>query len=118
MQNFTIHWLFYGAVTLYLLATALVFLQKPRPSFAGLLAGFILHTAYMISRGWIGGIFIPNGITDSVYLLPWGIAAVLITLYLVQKRDDILYGLVLLAVFALFALYYPDGMIPPTPRKL
>lgn len=118
MQNFTIHWLFYGATALYLLAAALVFLKKPRLSLAGLLAGFTVHTAYMVSRGWIGGTFVPNGITDSVYLLPWGIAAVLITLYMVQKRDDILYGLVLLSLFTLFAVYYPDGMIPPTPRKL
>ncbi|HNV46404.1 MAG TPA: cytochrome c biogenesis protein CcsA [Spirochaetota bacterium] len=115
----TIGALIYGAVALYAIGLVLYLLKREQLSFGALGIGFAAHTAYQIWRAWLGGVFIPNGMVDGVFLLPWAIAGVIILLRLFGDRGTgWLSGLVPLVIFGVFALVYPKGMIPPTPNKL
>jgi len=115
----SVHLLLFGAAGLYALAFALHLLKKGRAAFGSLVAGFALHTAYQISRGWIGGVFIPNGIFEGVFLLPWAMALAVV-LFKVFSDTDLAWESAAAPVFlfAVFALIYPKGIIPPTPNKL
>ncbi|MCU0822797.1 MAG: cytochrome c biogenesis protein CcsA [Spirochaetes bacterium] len=73
---------------------------------------------YLIGRGWIGGLFLPNPIFEGPFLLPWCTA--LIAVILKIKRYDNSWGkiLFLLVPFSVFAVYHTKGIIPPTPNKI
>jgi len=115
----TIHALLYAAAALYAAAFILHLAGKGRSSFAVLCSGFAVHTAYQVSRAWITGMFIPNGMFDGVFLLPWGMALAVVLLRLFSDRGTAWESAAApLFLFALFALAYPKGLIPPTPNKL
>lgn len=115
----TIHVLLYAAAALYAVAFILHLVKRSRASFFSLCAGFLLHTAYQVSRAWLAGIFIPNGMFDGVFLLPWAIALAVVLLRLFSDRGIAWESAAApLFLFALFALAYPKGLIPPTPNKL
>ena len=83
-----------------------------------LAVGFLLQSLYLIGRGWLGDVFIPNPIVEGPFLLPWCLA--LIALAGSLARPDARRGRVmaLVVIFTLFCLFYAKGMIPPTPKKL
>ena len=110
------HFYLYIAVGLYALALFLYFI-KIRSGFLILIAGFILHTLYLIGRGWLGGIFIPNPIFEGPFLLPWCIVSIAITMKAKGNNKQWIIALALGLFFSLFAIFYAKGMIPPTPKK-
>jgi ABC-type transport system involved in cytochrome c biogenesis permease subunit len=116
---FSFNWLLYGACGIYALCALLFRLNKKGPAAALLAAGFMAHTVFLGSRCFIAGVFLFNGFTESVFLLPWAITAALLVM-LVTVREDIRWeGAAALAVlFTLFSIIYPDGIIPPTPSKI
>lgn len=110
------HIYLYLAAGIYILS--LVLSYKFRWSFWLFLCGFIIYTLYLAGRGWLGGVFLPNPLFESAFLLPWCTA--LLALILKIKKDDeswrrILY---LLVPFTIFAVYHAKGIIPPTPNKI
>lgn len=114
-----IHVPLYAAAALYAVAFILHLVKRSRASFFSLCAGFLLHTAYQVSRAWLAGIFIPNGMFDGVFLLPWAMALGIILLKLFSETGIALESAAApVFLFALFALLYPKGLIPPTPNKL
>ncbi len=117
-MEFSIHWMFYGAAALYFTSLAAYLLKKTRATVILLALGFVIHTAYLLSRGWITGMFIPNYMFDGVLFLPWGIAFFTLVKKL-TANDDTPWesAVVMLCFFTIIALIYPKGIIPPTPKK-
>jgi ABC-type transport system involved in cytochrome c biogenesis permease subunit len=113
------HVLLFAAATLYAAAFILHLIKKSRAAFCSLCAGFLVQTAYQIWRGWLAGIFIPNGMFDGIFLLPWGMALAVILMKFFSDRDLAWESAAApVFLFAVFALLYPKGLIPPTPNKL
>ncbi len=108
-----------AAVCCYMLAEFLFILRKRVLCLVLLGAGIVLHAVFLVSRGWTAGIFLPNGIFENVFLLPWALAAAVLILSLAGDRTRSWEsGVILVCLFAVFALVYPKGIIPPTPNKL
>ena len=113
-----VHGWLYAAVGCYGIAWALVGLHRQLFGRAALVAGFLLQSLYLAGRGWLGGVFIANPIVEGPFLLPWCLAAVSLLRCIDRSEADLGGMLALVVIFSLFALFYPKGMIPPTPKKL
>ncbi|PKL16605.1 MAG: hypothetical protein CVV49_15420 [Spirochaetae bacterium HGW-Spirochaetae-5] len=111
-----------AAVLLYAAASFFLILKKTKTAFILLVTGFILYSFFLISRGWITGVFIPNGMTEGVFFMPWSMTLLIIGLSVVSSdsdfRREILTGIIPVLCFSIFALFYPKGIIPPTPNKM
>ena len=112
------HFYLYLACGIYAFAWLLTFTKMMRMGHALLLAGLVVHGAYLMGRGWLGGVFIANPIVEGPFFLPfcmalicWGMGAKSIS-----GRWKILLPLVL--CFMAFSMGYAKGMIPPTPKKI
>jgi len=117
-MEFSIHLMFYAAAALYFTGLGAYLMKKSRPAVFLLAAGFVIHTAYLLSRGWITGMFIPNYMFDGVLFLPWGIACFTLIKKMTAKDDTPWESaIVMLCFFIILALIYPKGVIPPTPKK-
>ncbi|HON77642.1 MAG TPA: hypothetical protein PK544_04065, partial [Spirochaetota bacterium] len=117
-MEFSIHLMFYAAAALYFTGLGAYIMKKSRPTVFLLAAGFVIHTAYLLSRGWITGMFIPNYMFDGVLFLPWGIACFTLIKKMTAKDDTPWESaIVMLCFFIIIALIYPKGVIPPTPKK-
>ena len=114
-----IHILLYAAAALCALSGVCVFFKSRKPAYALLCAGVLAHTAYQAGRGWLSGVFIPNGMFEGVFLLPLAVALLALAHQSYGERrpdwDSVTY---LAIAFMAFALYYPHGIIPPTPQKI
>ncbi|MBN1532441.1 MAG: cytochrome c biogenesis protein CcsA [Spirochaetes bacterium] len=109
----------WAAAVCYAAAAILTFLKRAGAGYASITAGVIFNGAFLIQRGWIAGVFVPNGIVEGVFLTPFFMAAILLLLGLRNRRDlSFMSAAVLPALFGAFALLYPRGIIPPTPNKL
>ena len=108
----------YAAGALYLLCSAAILFKKERFGAFLFAGGFILHTAYQVSRCFISGTFVLNGFTDSVFLLPWALACMVILMTRIAgDKTRWLAAVPLVILFTAFAIIYPKGIIPPTPNK-
>ncbi len=108
-----------AAVLCYTAAFFFMIMRKTIPSALSICAGFVFFTIFIVSRGWIASIFIPNGLFEGVFFLPWAMALILVTVLTRSgSRDDVITGVMPLLCFAVFAAFYPKGIIPPTPNKL
>lgn len=107
----------YGSVGLYALAGIFCAARKTRPGIGVLAAGLLFHALYLIGRGWLGGIFIPNPLLEGPYFLPWCLA-LLALLGGLRGEDPWVWLLVLLLLFCVFELAYPRGIAPPSPKKV
>lgn len=114
-----IHIILYAAAALCALSGVCVFFKSRKPAYALLCAGVLAHTAYQAGRGWLSGVFIPNGMFEGVFLLPLAVALLALAHQSYGERrpdwDSVTY---LAIAFMAFALYYPHGIIPPTPQKI
>lgn len=103
----------------YFAALAAFLLRRPRISVILLAAGFAAHGFYQVLRGWIGGIFIPNGMFEGVFLLPLVLALLVLVMRIFSREQlDWESGVIPACLFMVFALLYPKGIIPPTPNKI
>lgn len=82
-----------------------------------LAAGTVVHGLYLLGRGWLAGVFIPNAVFEGPFLLPFCLAVMALVLWL-RKPDMRGTGMLALAcVFTLLSVGYAKGIIPPTPKK-
>jgi hypothetical protein len=112
-------WL-YGAAGGYLLSLLAARCGWRGRSLALLGAGWTLHGVYLLTRGWISGMFLANPMFDEVFLLPWALALLLLARAGLRGADDLppLTGLLLLCLLTLMAAAYPKGMATLGPNKL
>lgn len=80
-----------------------------------LAAGLVFQLCGLIARGWLGGVFLANPIMEAPYLLPACLTLLALIPRPVDRRQAVLTALAALALA--FLLFFPRGMIPPTPRK-
>jgi len=53
------------------------------------------------------------------FFTPFIMALLLLVVCIINKQEgDLLWGILPLAVFSAFAMFYPKGVIPPTPNKI
>jgi len=112
-----VHAYLYLTVACYI-ASFILYILRVRRAGAGLLiTGVALQSLYLLGRGWLGDVFIPNPIFEGPFLLPWCLS--LIPLVQAIKEPDSNWGptLVLVIVFSILSALYAKGMIPPTPKK-
>lgn len=113
-----VHAWLYAAVGFYAIAWGLLGWRRQSWGRIALAAGFILQSLYLIGRGWLGDVFLPNPIVEGPFVLPWCLALIVLVRSMVRP-DDRLGGLAALVVmFSVFSLFYAKGMIPPTPKKI
>ena len=117
---FTTHvhgWL-YVAVGCYLLAWGLVVCRQLSAGRWVLAVGVILQGLYLVGRGWLGGIFIPNPIVEGPFFLPWCLALIALVRSVTHPRLALPWMVGLVVIFSLLSAFYAKGMIPPTPKKI
>lgn len=108
-----------AAVLCYTAAFSFMIIRKTMPAFFSIFAGFVFFTIFIISRGWQALIFIPNGLFEGVFFMPWVMGLMLVTAMPArEKRENTITGVIPLLCSAFFAAVYPKGIIPPTPNKL
>ena len=111
---------FFPLVTACFAAAFLAHLRHCARGARTLLAmGILLNAAFLIHHSVIAGAFIANALVDPVFFIPFIIALVLI---LLLNRSGLAPGtmtgaFLLLIAAALFAVFYPKGIIPPAPNK-
>ncbi len=111
------HVYLYVAGGIFAAAALLYLLRKRTASLVVLCAGFLLYTLYLLGRGWMAGVFLPNPMTEGPFMLPWCLAV--ISIIAAFKKND-RWGLIFIPLLlaAAFAAWYAKGIIPPTPNKL
>ena len=112
-----VHAWLYSATGCYLAACVLYCFHFKRSGQTVLFAGFIIHSLYLLGRGWLGGIFIPNAVFEGPFFLPWCLAAIVIFQTLGKNHGNLGLQLALVVVFSVSSVFYAKGIIPPTPRK-
>ncbi len=104
---------------LYISAAIMFLLRKERACRLLLLSGIIFHFYFLIYRAFIPGIFLSWGMVEGVFFTPLVMALILLVVFIINKQEgDFLTGILPLAVFSIFAMFYPKGVIPPTPNKI
>ncbi len=111
-----------AAVLLYAVASFFLIIKKSKIAIITMITGFIIYTVFLVSRGWLAGFFLPNGLIEGVYFMPWSMAFITIALSIFSKepgfQNESLTALFPVLCFMIFAAFYPKGIIPPTPNKL
>lgn len=107
-----------AAAGCYSAAWVLRVLGRQRAGLAALLAAFVLQGAYLIGRGWLGGVFIPNPVVQGPFFLPWCLGLITVVLATGKPSVGTSAVLALAAAFTLISVFYAKGMIPPTPKKI
>jgi ABC-type transport system involved in cytochrome c biogenesis permease subunit len=105
---------FYLAFGGYVVSVFSCLLKKEQVAEVFFIVGFVSHTVSQITRGFYLGFFFANPMFNEISFLPWCLA--FLGLLLLRFKDDIkLFSHILIPVFlfALIALLYPKGVIPP-----
>jgi hypothetical protein len=109
--------LLYLASAAYTVSLALFLLKRETAAGLSFVCGFILHTISEAERGWFIGIFIPIGIFEGIFFLPWCLAFLAVIFSFLKKdRDLILSSVIPVLIFLVVALSYPKGISPPSPN--
>ena len=112
-----VHAWLYWATGCYFTAFILCCYHMQRTGRAALVAGFISQSLYLLGRGWLGDLFIPNAIFEGPFFLPWCLALISLVRSVKKPCGNLGGALALLVVFSLFSVFYAKGLIPPTPKK-
>ncbi len=92
--------------------------KSKRVGVSFLSTGLILHLLYLLGRGWLGGVFIPNALVEGPFFFPFCVSG--LALYAAGRQDDRSWNWLILTafLFTLLAIMYAKGIIPPTPNKV
>ena len=108
-----------AAVLFYAVAVFFMIFKKYRIAACSIMAGFVVYTVFIFSRGWMSSLFTTYGIFEGVFFLPWAMALITVLLvFFSAEKEDAVTAVIPLLCFSLFAAFYPKGIIPPTPNKL
>lgn len=113
-----VHGWLYTATGCYWVAWILYACRQQGIGRAALALGFILQSLYLIGRGWLGDVFIPNPIVEGPFFLPWCLALVALVRSWTHPKMAMPWVLGLAVIFSVLSVFYAKGMIPPTPKKL
>lgn len=113
-----VHGWLYTAAGCYFVAWILYVCRKQGAGRALLAAGMVLQGLYLLGRGWLGTVFIPNPIVEGPFFLPWCLALIALVRSMTKPKLAVAWIVALAAVFTLFSVFYTKGIIPPTPKKI
>ncbi len=101
--------------------TALGFLvsHRYRPARLFIFAGALFNGHFLIQHSLLCGVFIGNALLDPVFFLPFAASLILgVSLEMHAAAKEAMAGaLLLLTAMAVFAIFYPKGIIPPAANK-
>lgn len=84
-------------------------------SFLGL--GWLTHTAFLIQRAGLVGVWSPYALFEETYFLPWCLAALALGLRFGFGKSSLSGALLIpITVAALLSFLFPPGVIPPNPK--
>jgi hypothetical protein len=112
-----VHAWLYWATGCYFVAFILYCFHRQRTGQVALFAGFIGQSLYLLGRGWLGDIFIPNAIFEGPFFLPWCLGVIPVVLSVRKPHKNLGGELALAVAFSIFPIFYAKGIIPPTPNK-
>lgn len=112
-----VHAWLYWATGCYVAAFVFFFFHLQRTSQAAILTGFISQTLYLLGRGWLGDVFLPNAIFEGPFFLPWCLALISLVQSVKKPSRNSVVTLALVILFSIFSIFYAKGIIPPTPKK-
>jgi hypothetical protein len=113
-----VHGWLYAAAVCYGATFIFYVCRRQGMSRTTLVAGILLQGLYLLGRGWLGDVFIPNAIVEGPFILPWCLALIAMAQSLTKPRKATSGVLALVVIFTIFSLFYAKGMIPPTPKKI
>ncbi|MDL1971398.1 MAG: hypothetical protein LWW94_10645 [Candidatus Desulfofervidaceae bacterium] len=106
---------FYIGLVCYIASFIFSLIKKKRVGKLFCLFGFISHTISLTARAWLIGIFTPNARFNEVFFLPWCLAFLGVVLRV--SEDKFVYVLTSVLFFYILALFFPKGIIPPSPKQ-
>jgi hypothetical protein len=118
MFTTNVHGWLYVAAGCYLLAWVLVVCRQIGVGRWVLAVGVLLQGLYLIGRGWLGDIFIPNPIVEGPFFLPWCLALIALVRSITKPQQALPWMVSLVVIFSFLSVFYAKGMIPPTPKKI
>jgi cytochrome c assembly protein len=109
-------YIIYTAAGFYFLSLLAILFKRNNFAYFFLITGFIIHTLFLVLRGSICGVSYLNPVFEGPFFVPWVIA--FISIYNRFKKEESWKFLIIpLILFSIFAVFYPSGIIPPTPKK-
>ena len=118
MFTTNVHGWLYVAVGCYFVAWGLTACRRPGAGRWALSIGVVLQSLYLIGRGWLGGVFIPNPMVEGPFFLPWCLAVIALVQSITKPQPAQPWMAGLVVIFSLLSVFYAKGMIPPTPKKI
>ena len=114
-----IQYLLYISFALYVLSFISVVIKRSRISSITLASGLVIHTIFLMARGWAAGIFIPGAIFHGVFLMPWAMA-VCVFLIEISRSDEMSSrpGFIVMFFFMAASMFYPSEIAMPMPNKI
>lgn len=113
-----IYYMFYTTIACYAVFFLLLFIQNT-PNRLMLLFfwgfSFMCHTIYIVTRGWMIGIFMPNSILSEPFFLPWLLS--LMCIILSKTNRDMKYILPIIIPFIVISIFLPKGTPVPSPKQ-
>jgi hypothetical protein len=108
----------YLVFSIYLAAWGVTLGRRLRSGLVLLGVGILVHGAYLLGRGWLGGVFIANPVVEGPFFIPFCLAIMACIGGVLNYDGNWKNILPLVLFFTLLSIGYAKGMIPPTPKKL
>ena len=112
------HEYLYLALALYGVAGILAFARIKSGARAVVVPAVMLHGAWLLGRGWLGGVFIANPVVEGPFFMPFCITAIALGMGIYNKSGKWATVLAVGIFFTVLSAFYAKGMIPPTPKKI
>jgi len=114
------HFYLYLVFSLYFFSLFFSFWSKKKISklsFSLFVIGFGLNFLYILGRGFVGTEIALTPIVEGPFFLPVCLGLLTLFHFIFYQDDNWRLLLILVFLFTLAALFYPKGIIPPTPKK-
>jgi hypothetical protein len=116
-MNFMSYQWFYLAAGLYGGSLLLNLLKRERLSLTFLCSGFVVHTAYLLGRGYHYNVFTSDNMVTGIFCMPWCLALLGIGLEIRGKFSGKALSILFpLCFFTAIALFFPPAISPPDPK--
>ena len=115
------HFYLYLVFALYLASLSLSFSKKSFFSLSSLfffIIALFLNGLYLLGRGFLGSEIFLNPVVEGPFFLPFCLALLTLAHKFFFKEKNWRNILIIVCLFTFFALLYPKGVLPPTPKKV